>query len=119
MGKAWNRYWFYRKKGSSELMRINAINSITWSVNGTKIKQYCKLPNTIPGIARSTWQRNNGVWCWITYSSRVSIYSCWMLYLPTDWTYIINENRRVSEWIPCRAFSNTFIQPQSNWTKLN
>jgi hypothetical protein len=88
-------------------------------VNGIKIKQYCKLPDIIPGINRENWQRGNEVRCWITYSDNYNVPSCWMLYLPTNWSYVINENRRKAEWIPCRAFSNTFIQPTTSRIKLN
>jgi hypothetical protein len=98
---------------------VNAISSITWSVNGTKIKQYCKLPDIIPGINRDNWKRRNEKRCWITYSDNYNVPSCWMLYLPTNWSYVINENRRKAEALPLRPFSNTFIQPDDSWTRLD
>jgi hypothetical protein len=111
--------WWHIPSRADATTLVNAISSITWSVNWTKIKQYCKLPDRLPGITRATAQWGSESRCWITYSSKYNIYSCWMLYLPTNWTYTINENRRMSEGLPCRAFSNTFIQPTTSRIKLN
>ena len=111
--------WWHIPSKDNATTLVNAISSITWSVDVSKILQYCKLPSTLPGISSDNWQWTNLPRCWITYSDNYNKYSCWMLYLPTSWSYIINENRRKSAWIPCRAFSNTFIQPTTARTKLN
>lgn len=113
-----DEWWHIPSKDDATTL-VNAISSITGSVNVSKILQYCKLPSVIPWIARATWQREDEPRCWITYSDVYDAKSCWMLYLPTSWSYIINENRRKAEWIPCRAFSNTFIQPMDSWTRLD
>ena len=111
-------WWHIPSKADAQTL-VNAISSITWSVDVSKINQYCKLPSVTPWIKRET-----GAWWdeprwWIRYSDTYSSSSWWMLYLPTSWSYVVNENSRKAEALPLRPFSNTFIQPMVNWTKIS
>ena len=113
-----DEWWHIPSKVDAQTL-VNAISSITWSVNVSKINQYCKLPSVLPTIARATAQWGSEPRWWIRYSDNRNIYSWWMLYLPTSWNYIVDENSRKSEALPLRPFSNTFIQPTTNWTRLD
>ena len=111
-------WWHIPSKDDAQTL-VNAISSITWSVDVSKINQYCKLPSVTPWIWRTIAQWTNEPWGWIRYSDAYSGESWWMLYLPTSWSYVVNENSRKAEALPLRPFSNTFIQPTTSRTKLN
>ena len=111
--------WWHIPSGADAQTLVDAISSITWSVSWTTIKQYCKLTNRIPTINRFDWTWNDWDWGWIVYSDAYNTPSAWLLYLPDDWTHVVNENCRKSNAFPQRPFSNTFIQPTTTWTRLD
>ena len=113
-----DEWWHIPSKNDAQTL-VNAISSITGSVNVSKINQYCKLPSVTPWISRLSGQWGNEEWGWVRYSDSYNNESWWMLYLPINWWYIVNENSRKAEALPLRPFSNTFIQPTTSRTKLN
>jgi hypothetical protein len=84
-----------------------------------KINKYCKLPSVTQWIDRMSGQWRDEQRWWIRYSDTYNVPSWWMLYLPTSWSYVVNENSRKAEALPLRPFSNTFIQPDGSWTRLD
>lgn len=100
---------------------VNAINSITWSVNWTKIKNYCKLKE-MQQISGSTWEWATAWWwSWILSSDVILVsgkYRQRLLYVSWN-TYDTYENFAKSNWWQYRPFSNTFIQPMDTWVRLD
>ena len=101
---------------------VNAISSITWSVNWTKITNYCKLKNmyTIVGI---TWEWATA-WWWNGILSSDVIYVSGkyrqrLLYVSWNSYNATNEHFSKWNWWQYRAFSNIFIQPTTSRIKLN
>lgn len=101
---------------------VNAISSITWSVNWTKITSYCKLKNMYQ-VTHDTWEWITAWWwngilssdvinTWGRYRQRL-LYVSWNTYNAT------NENFAKWQWWQYRAFSNIFIQPMDTWARLD
>lgn len=101
---------------------VNAISSITGSVDGSKIVEYAKLPDAY-GMSSTNWAWMASWFYWILMSDVIEVsgvYKARLLYIPESKTsYNINEHYRKSNWWQYRPFSNTFIQPTNDWTQLN
>lgn len=100
----------------------NAISSITGSVDGSSIVGYAKLPSAY-GISNTNWMWMDSWFYWILMSDVIEVdgvYKVRLLYIPRDGSsYNINEHYHKSNWWTYRPFSNTFIQPTTEWVKLN
>ena len=110
--------WYHVPSTADCTTLINAISSITWSVNWTKIKDYAKLPSTMALINRQSATWEVGSWTGIIKSDQYDWYRAWLLYISGS-TYDNNENTPKAVGAQIRPFSNTFVQPTIGWTRLD